>query len=285
VTPRIVTPRLVASDLDGTLLRADHTLSRRTATVLERLAADGVHIVLATGRPQRTLNQLYRQLSIRPLAVCANGAAVYDPTTDVFLNTTYLSPALLSESCARIRAQVPDVVFGVELDGGRRMLRERGFRVDREEWLLDVGEADLAELVQRPAAKLVVKPRDTGVPVADVELTRLLTEAVSDSLDGIAEATYSSDWVMAEVSAIGVSKASGLAWVAEHYAVKADDVIAFGDMPNDIPMFAWAGSSVAVANAHPETRGAADTVTHSNDEDGVADHLERLYGLREPVRH
>ena len=279
-----MTPRLVASDVDGTLLRDDHTLSPRTVTVLERLAAKGVHLVLATGRPQRTLDHLYRQLTIRPLAVCANGAAVYDPTTDVFLNTTYLSPAVLAEACARIRAQVPDVVFGVELDGGRRMLRERGFRIDRDEWRLDARESDLAELVCQPAAKLIVKQRDTGVSVANVELTRLFTEAVSDSLDGIAEATYSSDWVMAEISAPGVSKATGLAWVAEHYAVKADDVIAFGDMPNDIPMFAWAGSSVAVANAHPETRGTADAVTGANNEDGVADHLERLYGFRESVR-
>ena len=277
-----MTPRLVATDLDGTLLRDDHTLSQRTVAVLERLVTAGVPVVLATGRPQRTLEPVYRQLPFRPITVCANGAGVYDPAGDCFLDATPLQPAVLVAACARIRARLPEAVFAVELDGGRRMRHEPGFRVDPAEAAAEVTVAALADLVGQPAAKLLVKTSDTSVTMRDVELTRLLTAVVNESLAGTAEATYSSGWGMAEVSALGVTKAAGLAWVAEYFAVKADDVVVFGDMPNDIPMFAWAGWAVAVANAHPDARTAANAVTGSNNDDGVATHLERLCFGREP---
>ena len=106
-------------------------------------------------------------------------------------------------------------------------------------------------------------------------------EALADCLHGLAESTNSSSSGMAEVSALGVTKASGLAWVAERCGVAAVDVVAFGDMPNDLPMFGWAGwSRVAVANAHPEVLAMADEVTVGNDEDGVAVYLDRLLSER-----
>ncbi|GAA3280907.1 hypothetical protein GCM10020218_033970 [Dactylosporangium vinaceum] len=99
-------------------------------------------------------------------------------------------------------------------------------------------------------------------------------------LTGLAEATNSSSSGMVEVSAAGVTKASALALVARSHSVTAADVVAFGDMPNDLPMLTWAGRGVAMANAHPAVRAAASDVTkHTNEDDGVAEYLERLYGL------
>jgi hydroxymethylpyrimidine pyrophosphatase-like HAD family hydrolase len=79
-----------------------------------------------------------------------------------------------------------------------------------------------------------------------------------------------------EISASGVSKAVALSRLADELGVPADEVVAFGDMPNDVPMLGWAGHAVAVANAHPDVLAAADEITASNDDDGVAQVIERL---------
>ena len=92
-------------------------------------------------------------------------------------------------------------------------------------------------------------------------------------------ATHSSSAALVEISAAGVTKAAGLAWLCEREGIPQDRVLAFGDMPNDVPMMTWAGRSVAMANAHPAVREVADEETLSNDEDGVAAYLGAIYGL------
>jgi Cof subfamily protein (haloacid dehalogenase superfamily) len=262
-------PRLVATDLDGTLVASDGTIGPRSRAALARLDARGVAVVLVTGRPVRWVHAAYEQLPIRPLAVVANGAAVYDPVDDKIVYSTPLSPVTVAEACTRLRGVVADVRFGVETDGGRLMLYEPGYQVGGWETGREgVCEVAPADLVAQPAAKLLVKagPQD---PEA-------FNALVSRVLDGIAEATHSSSSGMIEVSAAGVTKASGLAWVADRLGVPAADVLAFGDMPNDLPMFAWAGRSVAMANAHPAARAAADDLTTGHDEDGVGAYLDRV---------
>src|SRR5919107_5245993 len=112
-------PRLVASDIDGTLIRSDGTLGPRTSDVLDRLYQRGVPTVLVTGRPVRWLRQLYDQMAEPLPAVCANGAVVYDPDTDEVLRTTPLDTELLVEVARRLRDAVPDVVLAVEIADGR----------------------------------------------------------------------------------------------------------------------------------------------------------------------
>jgi Cof subfamily protein (haloacid dehalogenase superfamily) len=264
--------RLVATDLDGTLVRDDRSISAHTAGVLRRIADAGIAVVLVTGRPIRWLHHVYDQLTVRPLAVCANGAVVYDPVGDVVVHAVSLSPAALTEAGNRLRAAVPGVLFAVERDGGRQMRHEPEFPVGP--WEVNhesVAPTSFAELVTRPAHKLLVR---AGAQSPD-EFTAL----VGTTLAGIAEATNSSSSGVVEVSAAGVTKASGLAWVAESLGVAARDVVAFGDMPNDLPMLAWAGRGVAMANGHPAVLAAAHDVTaRSNENDGVAAYLEsRLF--------
>jgi Cof subfamily protein (haloacid dehalogenase superfamily) len=263
--------RLVATDLDGTLVRNDFTIGARSVAVLERVQALGGEVVLVTGRPIRWLYPAYRHLPIQPLAVVANGAAVYDPVDDKILHAALLSPAVLAEACARLREAVPDVRFAVETDGGRVLLHEPEYQIGS--WEVDddgVRCVDPGALDAQPAAKLLVN--------AGRQPSEAFTALVAGLLDGLAEATHSSSSGIVEVSAAGVTKAAGLAWVAERLGVASHEVVAFGDMPNDLPMLAWAGRGVAVANAHPSVLAAADDVTAANDAEGVAQYLERLLG-------
>lgn len=266
----MTSPKLVVTDLDGTLVRGDHTLSDRTVAVLNALS---VPLVIATGRPLRWMRMIYERLGRAPITVVANGAAVYDPESDELLHSAPLSATELAHACEVLRAAIPEAVFAVERDAGRQLVHEAAHPVGEwERRLFPVGgptrrEADLAELVAQPAAKLLVR---AGRRDAD-EFTAL----VSAALTGVYEATHSSTSGLVEISAAGVTKASGLAWVAARLGVEPHDVVAFGDMPNDVPMLGWAGHGVAVANAHPAALAVADEVTASNDEDGVAQWLER----------
>jgi Cof subfamily protein (haloacid dehalogenase superfamily) len=261
--------RLVATDIDGTLLRTDGTLSPRTADVLSALP---VPAVLVTGRPVRWLRQLYDQMAEPLAAICANGAVVYDPDTDEVLRAAPLSVDLLLDVTKRLREAVPDVTLAVEVEDGRSFWYERGWPMTWE------GEhnavrvlATPEQLTSVPAVKLLARSA-TSAPDAFYEL-------VSRTLGDAAVATHSSSSALVEISAAGVTKAAGLAWLCEREGIPQDRVLAFGDMPNDVPMMAWAGRSVAMANAHPAVREVADEVTLSNDEDGVAAYLASTYDI------
>jgi Cof subfamily protein (haloacid dehalogenase superfamily) len=261
---------LIATDIDGTLLRSDGTISERSAEVLARITAGGGHVALVTGRPVRWLHWVYSQLRAPlPIAVCANGAVVYDPDTDEVLRADPLAPELLAQVCERIRAVLPDVVFAVEVADGRMMRRETGYiaRWDANDpTVRAVNGAD--ELLVAPAVKLLA--RSAGDPDE-------LTATVVACLDGLAEATHSSPSSgLVEISATGVTKAAGLSWLCERLGLTADEVLAFGDMPNDVPMLSWAGRAIAVANAHPAAKAVAHEVTLTNNEDGVAAYLESV---------
>lgn len=261
--------RLIATDIDGTLQRRDGTISADTADVLARLTARGTPVVLVTGRPIRWLGQLYDQLPEPLPAICANGAVVYDPVEDVVLRADPLAPELLGQVARRLRAEVPGVTLAVEITDGREMRHEAGYPLRWDGSLpgiLAVESPD--DLLTAPAVKLLA--RGAGQD-ADAFL-----KVVTAALAGLAEATHSSYSGLVEISAAGVTKAAGLAWYCEQLGIAAADVLAFGDMPNDVPMLTWAGRGVAVANAHPAVLEIADEVTGANDEDGVASYLASL---------
>ncbi|MEV0938913.1 HAD family hydrolase [Micromonospora wenchangensis] len=266
------TPRLVATDIDGTLLGDERRLSARTAAVLERISAAGTPVVLVTGRPIRWLQLVYDQLAAPLPAVCANGAVVYDPDTDQVLRADPLAPELLAEVARRLRAAVPEVSFAVEIVDSRQMRHEAHYplRWDADHEAIRAVESP-EELASVPAVKLLARA-GTQDPDAFVQV-------VAGALEGLAEATHSSYSGLVEISAAGVTKAAGLAWYAARVGVAQADVLAFGDMPNDVPMLTWAGRAVAVANAHPAVLEIADEVTGANTADGVAAYLEKVFGV------
>jgi len=263
-------PRLIATDLDGTLVGRDYTISRRNAVALASATAAGIDVVLVTGRPLRWLGPAYDQLAAAYPTICANGAVDYDPATDLIRQTRPLPPSVLTDVCTRLAATLPGIAFAAEIDGGRRMLHEPAYPARWESADSGASEAPLSELVAQPAVKLLARSDELG---AD-----RLAAMVETAVAGRVEVTHSSFSGLVEMSATGVTKGTGLAAHSERLGIKPDDVLAFGDMPNDVPMLRWAGRGVAVANAHPAAWTVADDHTLSNVDDGVAVYLERLLG-------
>ncbi len=262
-------PRLIVSDMDGTLLRTDETVSAATVEELERWRADGVPVVLATGRPPRWMHDI-REVLGHGTAVCCNGAVLLDLATFEILDEDLLEPAMLQEITAELRRRQPDIWFAVE--HGWEFRHEA---IYKPRWDVDVpgvAEATLAEMVTSPAAKLLGRheslPRDRFVGL------------VEDVVGDLATVTNSSGDALAEISAAGVTKASGLAKVAARHGLGPEDVVVFGDMPNDIAAFEWVrdggGRAVAMAHAHRDLLAVATDVTGTNDDDGVAAFLAAL---------
>ena len=259
-------PRLVASDLDGTLLRSDGTVAPRTVEVLARVEAAGVPFVMVTGRPPRWMAEVSRQTHHRGLAVCANGALVYDLHTEQVVQSSLIEESAAAEVVQALRAELPEIAFAVERpDQG--FAHEHAYRPRYA--VPDVRPQPLDQLLAGGVVKLLARAEG-------MDSDELLARARS-VVGERATLTHSSTDGLLEVSATGISKASGLAALAAQHGVRQEAVVAFGDMPNDLPMLAWAGRAVAVANAHPEVLAAADEVTASNDEDGVARVLERWF--------
>jgi Cof subfamily protein (haloacid dehalogenase superfamily) len=201
------------------------------------------------------------------IAICNNGAMLWDLHTESVIETSPLEPAIARELVALLEAEVPGGAWAVERAGG--FGHEPGY-VTR--WPIPDGAtvATVHALIDEPAVKLMLRHDRL---TADV-----LLERARSACGHLAELSHSSTTdALLEISAAGVSKATALARLCATHGIDRRDVVAFGDMPNDLPMLAWAGHGVAVANAHPDVRAAADEVTASNDESGVALVLERLF--------
>ncbi|MEO6882048.1 MAG: HAD family hydrolase [Mycobacteriaceae bacterium] len=274
------TPKLVASDVDGTLLGDDGIISSRTLAALAAVHAAGVPFVLVTGRPPRWIPPVVDQLGHRPLAVCANGAVLYDSATDTVRNAHLLDVELLREIAAIAQRTLPGSGLAAERVGASahdsvtpQFVADPGYV---HAWLNPDDTRVQPHLVlSSPAVKLLVRHTDMT--------SGEMAAALRPALDGAVDLTYSTDNGLVELSAPGVTKASGLAEVAETLGVEAADVVAFGDMPNDVPMLGWAGLGVAMANAHPDALAAADEVTSTHHDDGVAAVLERWWtGVASP---
>ncbi|MET9628574.1 HAD family hydrolase [Lentzea sp. NPDC006480] len=264
-------PRLVASDVDGTLLTPREEVSPRTAGVVGRVLAADVPFVLATGRPPRWVPKIAEQAGLDGLAVCANGAVLYDIGRDEIIWAHTLDPVRLGDIVAAIDAALPDCTYAVERVGGvhddATFIAELSYSHPWPEGP-NVG-LSRAETLGFPATKLLV--RHTGMTSGE------MAAGIGEVLDGQVDVTYSTNNGLVELAVHGVTKATGLADVAERLGVDRRDVIAFGDMPNDVEMLTWAGHGVAMANGHEVALAAADEVTAPNSEDGVAQVLERWF--------
>jgi Cof subfamily protein (haloacid dehalogenase superfamily) len=261
--------RLIATDLDGTVLRSDGSVSERTVAALRAAESSGSMVVVATGRPPRWMRPVADALGHTGLAVCSNGAVVYDLHTDEVLEHTPISRDVVLAVAAAVRAAVREVTFAIETRDagfGREASYPVAPDVDLEPDGMRVGSLD--ELVSDDVIKLLVRHADLD--------PRGLLAAASEVAGELAELTYSSRSGLLEISAIGVTKAASLARIADRQGIRAEDAVAFGDMPNDLPMLAWAGRGYAMANAHPDVLDAAEHLAPSNDDDGVAQIVENL---------
>lgn len=264
--------KLVATDLDGTLLRDDRSISARTRETLARVLASGIKLVLVTARPPRFVQDLARSLDLTGTALCCNGAIVYDILTDALLEHTPIPSADAIALVRSLRDVAPSITFATE--SGYTFGQEPAYRALSEYAIpvvtYGVQVADAEILCSQPVSKLIA--RHPTRPAADIYPLAL------GIIGGRAEVTYSSERYL-EFSAPGVDKARSLARYCQTLGITQAEVIAFGDMPNDAAMLRWAGHGVAVANAHPDALAAARSVTATNMDDGVARMLEQALDL------
>ena len=234
----------------------------------------GAQFVLATGRPPRWVKPIVDQLGFAPMAVCANGAVIYDPATDRIVSSRTLSTEALAELAEVATRVIPGAGLAVERVGRSahdaatpQFVSSPGYE---HAWLNpDNTEVSVEDLLSAPAVKLLI--RKAGARSADMvaELARHV------GIEG--DITYSTNNGLVEIVPLGVSKATGIEELARPLGIDAADVVTFGDMPNDVPMLGWAGIGVAMGNAHPDAVAAADEVTATNVDDGVARVLERWW--------
>jgi hydroxymethylpyrimidine pyrophosphatase-like HAD family hydrolase len=264
----MTTPRLVATDLDGTLLDDEGELSARTSDVLRRVQEQGVRVVIVTARPLRWMDELWAHVGGgRGVGIVSNGAITYDIGSRAVLDCHGIPAEVGLPMVEAIREAAPGCAIALECLGGYR--HEPAY-VDLHPTPPDMRVGDLEELWDEPAVKVLVQHL-TLDPHA-------FRSRVIDAVGERATPTWTIDHLM-EISAVGVTKGGALAALCARLDVTADEVVAFGDMPNDLPMLTWAGASYAVANAHESVRAAADHVAPRNTEDGVASTLAELYGL------
>lgn len=261
--------RLIATDLDGTVVRHDGVITDRTRAALKLAADAGIDVVFVTGRPPRWLSDVAAAFGHVGLAICGNGAMVWDLEEERVLASHLMDPATAVEVAQALRTAIPGVAFAVELADGE-FAREADY-VTR--W--DVGAAarigPLAEITALPLVKLLMRHEE-------IDSDDLLARALP-LLTGVVEVTHSTAGLVGgllELSAAGVSKASTLAQLCAERGISPGEVMAFGDMPNDLAMLRWVGEPYVMASGHPSVVAAIGRTAPACDEDGVAQVVEAL---------
>ena len=292
--------RMVATDLDGTLLGADSTVSTRTVAALGAAREAGLIVTLVTGRPPRWLAPVVHQTGWHGLAVAANGAVLLDLENRRVESTYPIPHQDLETAVAAIHGMLPGVTFAVEYArvGSAVPIVDPTAEKEAADDPPDFGhEPDYRAL----ALKMPHMPRTApiGELIAAGDVIKLLARgpanepgnpdetmhAIAAELRGIVTVTHSTTkTVLMEIARRDVSKATGLEALARHHGVAAADIVAVGDMPNDLPMLQWAGTGLAVENAHPRVIEAvgADNVIAANTDDGVAALIEQMLNAQRP---
>lgn len=267
--PALWRPGLVATDLDGTLLRSDGTVSPRTRAALDAVREHGARHVIVTGRSVSACGPIIEALDYQGVLVTAQGSQLYHAGERRLLTAVTLDRAVARVLAARVREGLGEraafAALTAEIPGGALLLPgfdERRFIISTER------VADLDGLLREPILKMYVQHPDHSDDDLAAALDRLCGDIATVVLAGQG---------LVEIIPAGMSKAIGLSLAARRLGVKAADTAAFGDMPNDVPMLRWAHLGIAVGNAHAALRAVADENAPSNDDDGVAAVLERWF--------
>ncbi|NHI08555.1 HAD-superfamily hydrolase [Streptomyces sp. KO7888] len=268
-------PRLIATDLDGTLLRDDKSVSPRTVAALAAAEKAGIEVFFVTGRPARWMDVVSAHVHGHGLAICGNGAAVVDlhggPGRHRFVKVRELPQENALDAVRLLREAAPGTVYAVEQTYGfhqepaypKLHMEDPDDLLPAEEILAPGGRA-----AAEPVLKILAFHPELD-PDGFLALARL---AIGDR----ANVTRSSPSALLEISGPDVSKASTLALCCAERGISHEEVVAFGDMPNDVEMLTWAGRSYAMGNAHPDVVAAASGRTVANNDDGVAVVIERM---------
>jgi len=276
--------RMVATDLDGTIIPHGQSISARTRAALQACAGAGVRVVFVTGRPPRWLLPVVEATGHTGYAICANGSITLDSGADSVVALRSISNDVALEVARRLRAAVPDVVFAIETPDEVRV--ERGYETAR-------GSGRIEGLAPQPSIAGSQREAATLEELLDSEpVIKLVAFSTASTPDGLLAAgrqhvtdlvapTHSSPAIaILEMGPLGVTKATSLAELAESWGIPAAEVVSFGDMPNDVDMLRWAGTSFAMTGGHADALSAADHVAPSAADDGVAQVLEHMLAER-----
>lgn len=266
--------RLIASDLDGTIIRADGSISGRTIEAFGAAREAGLHIVFVTGRPIRWLEPLRRAFGHLGTVICSNGAVLYDLEAEKLLSAATIAPPALLQARELILNAEPSATFAAETTLGLHL--GEGFADDSEAQRhgefqsLELGSA---ELHRDGVVKFLARSRTRG--------SDDFMAAVAQDLGHLVSVTHSAlDVALLEMAHVDVNKSVALGTYAAQLGISAGQVAAFGDMPNDLQMLAWAGHGYAMASGHPAAMAAAAHRAPGVEDDGVARILEGLLAGR-----
>ncbi|PCE15060.1 hydrolase [Microbacterium sp. SZ1] len=267
-----MTPRLIATDLDGTLLTSASDVSRRTRAALDAARERRIHVVPVTARQPIGLRAIASGAGFDGWALCSNGAYATHLADGRMLFAEELPAETIRTLAEALGNSIPDLLFASVREGGETFVAQHGYAAiadlsDHKRDPSTMGGVDLAEVLAAPSLKLVIRHPELA-PAAVFDALRAL------GLTGFEVTLSGAPFV--EVMAEGVTKATGLARLCEHLGIDRSDVVAFGDALNDIEMLHWAGRGVAMANALNAVKDAADETTASHDDDGVALVVERM---------
>jgi len=264
-------PKLIATDLDGTIVNHDGTISDRTVTTFKRARDMGVEIFFVTGRPPRWMPEIREAFGFGN-AICGNGAMLYDLLGDKVLEEWLISVEDQLETIKRLRIAIPNVSFAVESHS--YFHREKAYIPRWDVGLDNIGVNRIEDIIQSPALKLLAR-----CSAQEISSDAMLATAIP-VLDGLVTVTHSNpDDSLLEISAINVSKGATLAKMAARLGIDAADCVTFGDNPNDFSMLAWSGRSYAMASGHPDGAKIAKSVAAPCEEDGVAQAIDALLDL------
>lgn len=262
-------PALFVTDLDGTFVDPLGEVSAVNRAALETAAECGIPVVVATGRPSRWLGVLDGLPGLHPQVVVSNGAGVFDLVEGKHTQITGLDPQVALAVAADLRAAIPGMAFALEW--GEHFGCEPELRQEAGEWLRI---APLDELAREPEP--VLKLCAFHETLGSDELAERGRAVIGDRLT--MTHSHMGEYGLLEISAPGVTKASGLAGLCEAAGVDPADVVAFGDMPNDLPMLAWAGRGYAIAQGHPLLLQAGFARTEGPQEEAVGRMIVALLG-------
>lgn len=267
--------RLIATDLDGTLLRSDRTISARNRAAFASARRAGIDVLAISGRQPYSMAAIVSDTPLDGAVVGSNGSVAMDLRTGEVLFEETLDVDAQRAIVAGMLRHFPDVKVYSVRNAGNLYVLQHGYDgegdpgADLARWPVVRRHAQLDEVLSEPSVKLAM--RDPEVPTDD-----LLALARELEVPGAFPTTSGASFL--EVGRAGISKATALARLAQQRGYTADQVVAFGDNNNDAEMLAWAGFGVAVANAAPAALAVADEVTAGHDDDGVAQVIERLLG-------
>ena len=264
-------PKLIATDLDGTIVTHDGVISERTIAAFQRARELEVEVFFVTGRPPRWMPEIREAFGFGR-AICGNGAMLYDLMGDAVLEEWLVEVPDQLETVTRLRKSIDQVSFAVE--SHNYFHREKAYIPRWDVGLDNIGVHAIEEVIKSPALKMLARCSQQNLSSDE------MLEIALKELDGLVTVTHSNPHdSLLEISALGVSKGATLARMAARLGIDAADCVTFGDNPNDFSMLEWAGRSYAMSSGHPDGAQYAKSIAAPCEEDGVAIAIEALLDL------